>query len=128
VIIIDENIIHDQRELLRNFKISFKQIGVDFVRKGLKDVNELIPLLHSLRRPTFFTRDVDFYKRQMTHRKYCVVYLDIRKDQVAEYIRRLLRHPEFNTQAKRMGRVVRVAQSGIHCWRINVDVEQFFDW
>jgi hypothetical protein len=29
----------------------------------MKD-DEIIPLLHSLRRPTFFTRDLGFYERK----------------------------------------------------------------
>jgi len=38
-----------------------KQIGIEIGHAGMKDRNEIIPLLHSLRRPTFLSRDDDFY-------------------------------------------------------------------
>lgn len=74
----------------------------------MKDRGEIIPLLHTLRRPTFFTRDHDFYKADLRHLRYCLVFLDVAFDEAAEFIRRFLRHTAFRTQAQRMGRVVRV--------------------
>jgi len=53
----DENIDADQRRQLRALKIHYRHIGTEIGRKGLKDRNEIIPLLHSLRRPTLFSRD-----------------------------------------------------------------------
>ena len=52
------------------------QIGVDIGRKGLDD-EDIIPLLHRLNRPTFFTLDVDFWDRNLRHEGYCLAYLDI---------------------------------------------------
>ena len=72
----------------------------------MKDRGEIIPLLHTLRRPTFFTRDHDFYKADLRHLGYCLVFLDVAFDEAAEFIRRFLRHTAFRTQAQRMGRVV----------------------
>src|SRR6185369_17150547 len=40
-------------------------------------LNEIIPLLHGLRRSTFFTRDRDVYDPGLAHRNHCLVYLDI---------------------------------------------------
>jgi hypothetical protein len=39
------------------------------------DREEIIPLLHSLRQPTFFTRDRGFYRPGLLHSAYCLVYL-----------------------------------------------------
>jgi hypothetical protein len=54
--ILDENIIASQRQRLRSWRIPVRQIGVDIARKGLQD-EEILPFLHHLHRPTFFTRD-----------------------------------------------------------------------
>jgi len=58
--ILDENTVATQRELLRSWKIHFRRIGGEVGRRGMQDRNEIIPLLHTLRRPTFFTRDHSF--------------------------------------------------------------------
>ena len=56
--ILDENIIDNQCQLLRKWRISFRQVGFGAGRSGMKD-KEIISLLHQFRRPTFFTRDDD---------------------------------------------------------------------
>ena len=78
----------------------------------MKD-EEIISLLHKLRRPTFFTRDDDFYHLELCHAKYCVVYLAIRKDEVAVFVRRILRHRELDTETKQMGSVIRASHAGL---------------
>lgn len=118
MIILDENVIENQCRLLRSWRIRFRQIGFEAGRSGIKD-NEIVSLLHKLRRPTFFTRDDDFFDRKLCHSKYCLVYLAIRKDEVAVFVRRVLRHPEINTQQKRMGRVIRVSHVGLTVWHLN---------
>ena len=57
--VLDENIPKDQRQLLERWRIRARQIGVNIGRRGLQD-DEIIPLLLTLRRPTFFTRDADY--------------------------------------------------------------------
>jgi hypothetical protein len=57
--ILDENIITSQRQRLRSCRIPVRQIGHDIARKGLQD-EEILPFLHQLRQPTFFTRDLGF--------------------------------------------------------------------
>ena len=42
-------------------------------------------------------------------------------------VRRVLRHPALNTQAKRMGAVVRASASGLRVWRQN-EAEQLLAW
>src|SRR6266496_2270724 len=105
--ILDENIPKPQRELLEGRGISVRQVGVNIGRKGLLD-EEIIPLLQRLRHPTFFTRDSDFYDRRLCHRQYCLVYMSVEKSEAALFVRRLLHHPGFKTQAKRMGTVIRM--------------------
>ena len=93
--ILDENILKSQRQTLQSWRISIRQIGYDVGRKGMKD-DEIIPFLHSLRRPTFFTRDLGFYDRSLCHAQYCLVCMAVGKYEAATFVRRLLRHPEFN--------------------------------
>ncbi len=126
--IIDENVINSQRTQLIDWNVSVKQIGFEVGRKGLKDRNEIIPLLHSLRAPPFFTRDNDFYDKKLCYTKYSIVYLKVNENQVAENVRSFLRHPEFNTFAKRQGLVIRLTSSTVHYWKINLDEEHTLDW
>jgi hypothetical protein len=74
----------------------------------MKDA-EVLPLLHQLNQATFFTLDSDFYDRRLCHDGYCLVHLDVDEAEAARYVRRLLRHREFNTKAKRMGTVIRAS-------------------
>src|SRR5262245_5725350 len=98
--ILDENVPASQRALLRSKRVALSQIGQDLGRQGMKD-DEIIPLLHELDRPTFFTLDTDFYDRHLRHAGYCLVHLNGEEEMVAEYVLRLLRHRELNTKAKR---------------------------
>lgn len=52
MIILDENFPDSQRQLLKSWRISFKQIAFELGREGLKD-DGIIPLLHQLKNPTF---------------------------------------------------------------------------
>jgi hypothetical protein len=125
--ILDENIPKSQRELLAGWRIKVQQIGVNIGRKGMLD-EEIIPLLQTLRRPTFFTRDEDFHERNLCHVRYCLVYLTVEKSEVASFVRRLLRHPDFKTQAKRMGKVLRVSHAGILVWQRHQLREHYIEW
>ncbi|MBI3300802.1 MAG: hypothetical protein HYZ72_01800 [Deltaproteobacteria bacterium] len=125
---LDENIIAPERERLRAWRIHFRRIGGEVGHLGMKDRNEIIPLLHTLRRPTFFTRDHGFYRPTLLHSGYCLVYLEVGVDETAEYIRRFLRHQALLTQARRMGKVVRVHYSGVSYWQVNVKRECALSW
>lgn len=125
--ILDENIIDSQRLKLQSWRISVRQIGHELGRKGLKD-NEIIPFLHQLNRPTFFTRDDDFYDRKLCHAGYCIVHLDVRKEEAATFARRVLRYPAFNTKAKRMGKVIRASHVGLSVWQLHAEKEDHLDW
>ncbi len=125
--ILDENIPRNQRELLRSWHIPIRQIGYDIGRKGMKD-DEIIPFLLRLRRPTFFTRDLGFYKRPLSHVRYCLICMDVEKYEAAIFVRRLLRHREFNTQAKRMGTVIRISSLGMVEWRLHTEKTRRLGW
>jgi hypothetical protein len=126
--VLDENIDVIQRHQLRQWKIHFRRIGGDVGRYGMKDRDEIIPLLHTLRRVTFFTRDHDFYHPWLRHPHYCLVYLEVNPDDAALFIRRVLRHPHFRTQAQRIGKVVRVHHEGLSLWQVRVDKQQVITW
>jgi hypothetical protein len=126
--VLDEDIIKSQHEELQIWRIHFVRIGFEVGWRGMDDKNEIIPLLHRLRRSTFFTRDAGFYDRTLCHARYCIVHLRVEKDEVAEYIRRFLRHPEFNSSAKRLGKVVQVSPVGLRYWQLNMHEEQTADW
>jgi hypothetical protein len=125
--ILDENIIDNQRRQLMSWRMRIHQIGFEIGRKGMKD-REIIPFLHQLKQPTFFTRDDDFYERRLCHAGYCLVYLDIRKEEVATFVRRVLRHEAFKTKAKRMGKVIRVSHVGLSVWNLHAEKEEHLDW
>jgi hypothetical protein len=125
--VLDENIPASQRQLLETWHLRPRQIGFNAGRRGLQD-DEIITFLQQLRRPTFFTRDEDFYDRRLAHAKYALVCLAVEKYEVAHFVRRLLRHPAFDVQAKRMGAVVRASSAGISVWRLHGQMETQLEW
>jgi hypothetical protein len=125
--ILDENIPIDQCGFLRRWRIPVRHLGHDLSQSGIQD-DEIIPLLCQWRRPTFFTCDGDFYDWKLCHARYCLVYLAVEKGGVAIFVRRLLRHPEFNTEAKRVGAVIRAAHYGLSYWRLRVNHESRVKW
>jgi len=128
LIVLDENLDVWQRRQLERWGIHFRRVGGDIGRFGMDDYDEIIRLLHSLRRPTFFTRDKDFYRRWLSHHGYCLVYLDVGPHEAAQFIRRFLRHRGFRTQAQRMGKVVRVYQAGVTVWQAGMGEGQEIAW
>jgi hypothetical protein len=126
--VLDENIIESQRQLLKAWRIRPKQIGRDLGRKGMKDQQQIIPLLQSLVRPVLFTRDLRFYKRQLCHRRYGIVCLAVGANEAAIFIRRFLHQPAFDTKAKRLGRVMGVSETGIRIWHLEEQDEIKIDW
>jgi hypothetical protein len=114
--VLDENIIADQREQLRRWRIPFRQIGYELASSGTSDA-QIIPLLLQLKHPTFFTRDFDFFEPAFCHPNYCIAWLNVRPDEAALYIRRVLRHPRFTTQKQRLGNVIRVHPQGISLYK-----------
>jgi hypothetical protein len=125
--ILDENIMASPRQRLRSWRIPVRQIGVDIAHKRLQD-EEILPVLHHLRGPTFFTRDRGFYRRAVCHRQYSLVCLEVAPEEVAIFVRRVLRHPRLNTQVKRMGTVVRASHRGLGVWQLHAQEEEIIRW
>ena len=125
--ILDENILEGQRRLLQKWSIPFRQIGVEVGRKGMDDL-EIIRLLLGFRYPTLFAVDYHFYQRSLCHARYSLVYLDVAQPEAAHFIRRVLRHRDFNTHAKRMGVVIRASQTGLTTWQRNAEHEIHHEW
>lgn len=113
MLLLDENMPAGQRLLLREWRIHFRVVGIEVGRRGTKDEN-LIPALHGLPQATFFSLDRFFFRPELLHRSYCVVWLDVMDDQAATFIRPFLKHPAFDTRAKRLGKGVRVHMDGLH--------------
>lgn len=127
MIVLDENFELVQREQLRNWRIRTRQIGNEIGQKGLQD-SEIIGLLHRSRASTFFSLDRDYYRPDWRHSRYCLVVLDVPNGQDALYVRRFLHHPLFDTEAKRMGHVIRVNPTALTFWRPNADREEQAAW
>jgi hypothetical protein len=114
MIVLDENVIRSQREILLAHRISLRQVGIEIGRKRMDDAGVLAVLMR-LKRPTFFTSDSDFYDRTLRHRRYCLVLLECDASDVARFVRRVLAHPELNTQARRCGHVIRASENQKQC-------------
>jgi len=127
MIVLDENILESQREILHRRRIRARQIGVDITEKGLDD-EAILSLLVHLRRPTFFTRDLGFFERGVCHRRYCVVCLAVHRNEVAVFVRRVLRHPRLDTTAKRLGTVLRASSAGLRHWKLDASEEEALVW
>ena len=125
--ILDESIPYDQWRLLRDWRVPIRHIVFDMGHEGMQD-DAIIPFLLTLRRPTFFTLDFDFYKRRLCHARYCLVCLDVGQDEAATFVRRFLRHAEFDTEAKRMGTVISVSHIGLSVWRLHAEKESKLSW
>lgn len=126
--ILDEDIDTPQRQRLASWNIHFRHIGSHIGWSGMKDHNDVIPLLHSLRSPTFFTCDHGFYQMTLRHDGYCLVYLDVPQNEAAAYIRRFLRHSAFRSQSQRMGNVIRVRHGGLSYWQTGQAREYSLNW
>jgi hypothetical protein len=107
VLILDENFRQEQQAVLHAWGIRARKVGIDVAAFGTADA-DLIPVLRRQPSPTFFTHDEDFWKQSLQHPEYCLVWLDVADSVGALYVRRYLRHVDFDTTTKRLGRVVRV--------------------
>jgi hypothetical protein len=126
--ILDENVDAVARQQLRTLNVRFRHIGTDIGHSGMKDRNDVIPLLHSLKNPTFFTRDEDYYSRDLIHSRYCLVYLDVPPGESARHIFRFLRDRRFRKNSDRVGRVLRLRQKKLSYYELKVDLERHLSW
>lgn len=114
MIVLDENISAVEEAKLIGWGIRCRTIGVHVASKGDDDA-DLLTILLTLARPTFFSHDQDFWDQSRQHARFCLVWLDTEEAEQARFIRAFLRHPEFNTCARRLGKVVRVHPDGLMC-------------
>jgi hypothetical protein len=84
MILLDENINGDQRQLLEAWDFKVKQIGVEVRTKGVSDENT-ISTLHKFRGILFISRDSDFWNQRYCHSNYCLVFLDVASSEAAFY-------------------------------------------
>ncbi len=112
MLLLDENITGAAEEQLRCWSIHARVITEHFAPKGITDA-DLVPILHRLAQPTFFTHDWDFWTPILCHPRYCIVHLAVEDTEAADYIRRFLRHRQFNTAVKRLGRIIQVRATGL---------------
>ena len=77
MIFLDHNIAEDQAELLRQWRIHVKQIGIDVGRPEWDDFQEILRYLHAQKQPTFITRDFDFFQPQLRHANYALLVLAV---------------------------------------------------
>lgn len=127
MIVLDENIRGSHADHLRSQGIPNRKIGADLTPKGTSDA-DIIPILHHLKRPTFFTHDNDFWNPALAHEGYCIVHLAVKPRDAAFYIRRFLRHPLFRTAAKRMGKVIQVRPTGLAVHSSRHGNAESFQW
>jgi hypothetical protein len=125
--ILDENITRDQADLLRQWGVRFRSISRDLGYQGIGDDN-IFPLLLRLKKPTFLTRDEDFFARRFVHARYAVVWFEVEVEETALFIRRFLSHPLFRTNSQRQGKVVRVRPSDIEYWTKNAAALVSIEW
>ena len=116
-----------QVQLLEGWRVRVRQIGYDIGHTGIKD-QEIITLLHSLDKTTFFTRDRDFFDSSLRHANHCLVNLNVDKQDTAVFIRRALRHPALNTDAKPMGKVIRVTGERLYVWSLRAEEQEKLTW
>lgn len=108
-------------------------VHVPSLRPGSVVKDEAIPrLLRAARQPTFVTINVtDFWGAVPADPRYCIVCVDLPHTRVMELpdaLRRLLRLPEFRTKTHRLGKVVRVAASGVWYYDVGSSGVHFIAW
>ena len=128
MILLDHNIPQDQSEQLRRWRIHFQQVGYEIGRPEWEDQQEILRYLHRMKQATFFTRDLGFFRRRFCHPNYCLVVVTGLVLETASLTRRLLRHPEFKTKAKRQGRVVKLSSTNISWWEVGRNRQQRLAW
>ena len=128
MVLLDHNIPQQEAEHLRRWRIHFRQIGYEVGRPEWDDQQEILRYLHRIKQPTFFTRDLGFFKARLCHPNYCLVVVTGSVMDTASLIRRMLRHPEFKTKNKRRGKVLRLSSTNIAWWEIDKERQCHLLW
>jgi hypothetical protein len=124
--VLDELFDESIYEQLKARRIAIDKIGAGFGKTGWLD-EHILHALHGSEK-TFHTRDHGFYRRSHAHSSYCLVYYDVPLGEMSEYVRRFLRHPQFNTHAKRLGKVIKITTQRIEVWQRNHLTKAILRW
>jgi hypothetical protein len=124
--VLDELFDESIHEQLKARRIAIDKIGAGFGKTGWLD-EHILQALHGSEK-TFHTRDHGFYRRSAAHSSYCIVYYEVPLAEMAAYIRRILRHPQFNTHAKRLGKVIKVTSQRIEFWQRDRSTKSIMRW
>ena len=54
--------------------------------------------------------------------------MEVGQQEAATFVRRFLRHSEFDTAAKRMGKVIRLSSVQLVVWAVRTEQEVTLDW
>ncbi len=127
MILVDENLANEQRLFLGGYGFHVRQVGYEWGQKGFSD-EQILAVLRTLRRVTFLTLDLDFYKRENCHPAYSIALAAVPRDYFHIFAKRFLRHPLFSTYARRQGKVFRIQDTGIVYWDRNASRETRLDW
>lgn len=118
MIVLDEQLMG--RELERDIAkwYSGKVLFITDLRPNSVVKDEAVPeLLRRSMQPTFVTiNEIDFWKRILADKKYCIIcfaWPDARTREIPDALRSLFGHLKLNTKAKRMGKVIRVGDESL---------------
>ena len=114
----------DYQALRRRF--SMVKVGDGFGYSSMSDGDIRRELHHS--KQTFHTQDRRFCHPRHRHPTYCLVFYDVADPDFVSCVQRFLRHPRFNTRAKRMGKVVRVTLEHIEVWELHRENREIVEW
>ena len=122
--ILDANIDAPEAEQLRR-RLKAKKIGLRFLPAHASD-EQIIGLSRSIYQRYVYitTQDCkDFYVPRRCDKQYCIICLDVPDELVAITVRKIYRHPQFNTAAKRMGKVIKVTSTQINYFEVGESKE-----
>lgn len=125
--ILDENVVESQRREFLLHGLHVRQVGHEIARQGTGD-DDVIRLLHRLRRPTLLTRDLKLFNSRLCHPRYCIVVLDVERADFFAYALRLLDHRDFNTSVKRIGLAIRAGEQTVRVWKFKRNTQRVMDW
>lgn len=118
MIVLDEQLLgrHIEQDIARWYRGKIRYI-LD-LRPGSVIKDDGIPdLLRRQPQPTFITiNEQDFWRKVGADLRFCIVCFaipDTRVREIPQSLRLLLRRPEFRTKARRMGKIIRVANADI---------------
>lgn len=118
MIVLDEQLLgrNIEVEIAKWYKGSVKFI-LDLRPNSVIKDDGIAELLRQQNQPTFITiNERDFWRKIAIDPQYCVVCFtlrDARSREIAQSLRTLLQRSEFNTKAKRMGKVIRITTEQI---------------